>query len=56
MIRAPEFWTPALQEESLPAERSLTTGTQVTVGLTGVLTEANRMTGGTSFNQIQLEH
>ena len=31
-IRAPHFWTPALQEESLPAESTLTTGTQVRVG------------------------
>ena len=32
-IRAPEFWTPALQEQSFPDESALTTGTQVRVGL-----------------------
>jgi chromosome segregation ATPase len=42
-IRAPDFWTPVLQEESLPAESALTTGTQVRVGLPGVLTDANRI-------------
>ena len=55
-IRAPDFWTPALQEKILPAESALTTGTQVRVGLRGVLTEANRITGGTSSSQRQLEH
>jgi hypothetical protein len=34
-----------LAEESLPAESALTTGTQVMLGLPGVLTEANRITG-----------
>jgi hypothetical protein len=43
-IRAPDCSTPALQEENLPAESALTTGTQVRVGLPGVLTEANRIT------------
>jgi hypothetical protein len=56
LIRAPEFWTPALQEENLPAESALTTGTKVRVGLPGVLTEANRITGGSSSSQRQLEH
>jgi hypothetical protein len=55
-IRAPDCWRPALQEESLPAESALTIGTQVRVGLPGVLTEANRITGGSSYNQRQLEH
>jgi hypothetical protein len=55
-IRAPDCWTPALQEESLPAESALTTGTQVRVGLPGVLTEANRITGGSSSSQRHLEH
>jgi hypothetical protein len=55
-IRASDFWTPTLQEESLPAESVLTNGTQVRVGLPGVLTEANRFTGGTSFSQRQLNH
>jgi hypothetical protein len=36
-IRAPDFWIPPRQEESLPAESSLTTGTQMRVGRPGVL-------------------
>jgi hypothetical protein len=40
----------------LPAESALTTGTQERVGLPGVLTEANRITGGTSSSKRQLEH
>jgi hypothetical protein len=55
LIRAPDCWTPACKE-SLPTESALTTGTQVRVGHTGVLTEANRMTRGSSSNQRQLEH
>jgi hypothetical protein len=55
-IRVPDYWTPALQEESLPVESALTTGTEVRVGLPGVLTEANRITGRSSSNQRQLEH
>jgi hypothetical protein len=50
-IRAPEFWAPALQEESLPAESALTIRTQVRVGIPGVLTEANRIRGGSSSSQ-----
>jgi hypothetical protein len=46
---------PSLQEESLPVESALTTETQERVGLPGVLTEANRITGGKSFSQRQLE-
>jgi hypothetical protein len=42
--------------KSLPAERALTTGTQERIELAGVLTEANRITGGTRSNQRQLEH
>jgi hypothetical protein len=45
-----------MQEENLPAESALTTGTQERVGLPGVLTEANRITGGTSSIQRQLKH
>ena len=52
----PDICAPSLQEESLPAESALTTGTQERVGLPGVLTEANRITGGTSSSQRQLEH
>jgi hypothetical protein len=38
----------------LPAKSTLTTETQERVGLPGVLTEANRITGGTSSSQRQL--
>ena len=44
---------PSLPEESSPA---VTPGTQERAGLPGVLTEANRLTGGTSSSQRQLEH
>jgi hypothetical protein len=40
----------------LPAESTLNTGIQERVGLPGVLKEANRITGGTSSSQRQLEH
>jgi hypothetical protein len=40
----------------LPAESALNTGTQERVGLLGVLTEANRIKGGISSIQRQLEH
>jgi hypothetical protein len=40
----------------LPAESALTTGIQERVGIPGVLTEANSITGGTSSSQRQLEH
>jgi hypothetical protein len=40
----------------LRAESALTTGTQERVGLLAVLTEANRITGGKSFSQRQLEY
>jgi hypothetical protein len=39
-----------------PAESALTTGTQERVRLPGVLTEAKRITWGSSSNQRQLEH
>jgi hypothetical protein len=38
----------------LPAESILTTETKERVGLPGVLTEANRITGGTISSQKQL--
>ena len=47
--------TPSLQEESLPTDSVLTTETQEIVGLPRVLTEAKRITGGTSSSQKQLE-
>jgi hypothetical protein len=40
----------------LAAENALTTGIQEGVGLPGVLTEANRITGGTNPSQRKLEH
>jgi hypothetical protein len=40
----------------LACRESSTTGTQVRVGLPGVLTEAKRIRGGSSFNKRQLEH
>ena len=53
---APDLCAPSLPEESLPAESALTTGTKERVGLPGVLTKANRITGETSSSQRQLEH
>jgi hypothetical protein len=55
-IRAPDCWTLALKKESLPAESALTTGTQVRVKLPGMMTEANRIPGGSSSKQRQLDH
>ena len=52
----PDFCAPSLQEESLPSQSALTTGTQKRVRLPGLLTEANRITGGTSSSQRQIEH
>ena len=40
----------------MPADNALTTGTQEKFGLPGVLTEANRITVGTTSSQRQLEH
>ena len=50
----PDICAPSLQEESLPAESTLTTETQERAGLPGLLTEANRITGETSSSQRQL--
>jgi hypothetical protein len=47
----PDICVHSLQEESLPAESSLTTETQEGARLPGLLTEANRITGKTSSNQ-----
>jgi hypothetical protein len=47
----PDICAPSLQEESLPAESTLTTETQERVRLPGLLIEANRITGGTSSNK-----
>jgi hypothetical protein len=51
----PDLCAPPLQEESLPAESALTTETQQRVWLPGLPTEANRIIGGTSSSQTQLE-
>jgi hypothetical protein len=45
-----------MKEESLPEKSALTTGTQERVELPRVLTEAKRITRGSSSNQRQLEH
>jgi hypothetical protein len=52
----PKPWALSLPEESRPTGRALTPGTQVRVGLPGVMTEAKRVTGGSSFSQRQLGH
>jgi hypothetical protein len=54
-----QVWTrdicePSLKEESLPTESTLITKTQERTKLPGLLTEANRITGGKSSNQRQL--
>jgi hypothetical protein len=56
LIRAPDLFARSLLEKSLSAESALTTGTQDRVDLPGVLTETNRITGGTTVGQRQLEH
>jgi hypothetical protein len=53
-VRIPDIWTPSLQEESLPAQNTLTTETKERASLPGLLIEANRVTWGTSSNQRQL--
>ena len=50
----PDICAPSLQEESLPVESTLATETQERARLPGLLTEANRITGGTSSNQRKL--
>ena len=50
----PDLCAPSLQEESLPAESTLTTETQERAGLPELLTEANRITGATGSSQRQL--
>jgi hypothetical protein len=42
----PGICEPSLQEENLPAESTVTTETQERARLPGLLTEANRITGG----------
>jgi hypothetical protein len=53
-VRTQDIWAPSLQEESLPAESTLTTETQKRSSLPGLLIEANRIMRGTSSNQRQL--
>ena len=43
-VRTPDIWEPSLQEESLPAENTLTTETKERASLPGLLIEANRVT------------
>jgi hypothetical protein len=45
---------PSMQGESLSAESTLSTASQERAGLPGLLTEANRIIGGTRSNQRQL--
>jgi hypothetical protein len=49
-----DICAPSLQEESLPAESTLTTETQERASLAGLLIEANRITVGISSNQRKL--
>jgi hypothetical protein len=44
-VRTPDIWAPSLQEESLPAESTLTTETQERASLPDLLIEANIITG-----------
>jgi hypothetical protein len=50
----PDICAPSLQEESLPAESTLTPEIQERASLPGLLIEANIIMGGTSSNQRQL--
>jgi hypothetical protein len=43
-VRTPDIWAPALQEESLPAENTLTTETKDRATLPGLLKDANIIT------------
>ena len=43
-VRTPDIWAPSLQEESLPAESTLTTETKDRASLPGLLIEANIIT------------
>ena len=50
-FQAPDIRVPSPPEEGMPAESTLTTETQERDGLPGLLTEANRITRGTSCSQ-----
>jgi hypothetical protein len=43
-VRTPDIWATSLQEESLPAERTLKTETQERPSFEGLLIEANIIT------------
>jgi hypothetical protein len=43
-VQTPDIWAPSLQEESLPAESSLTTETKERASLPGLLIGANIIT------------
>jgi hypothetical protein len=43
-VQTPDIWAPSLQEETLPAESTLTTETQERSSLPGLLIEANIIT------------
>jgi hypothetical protein len=43
-VRTSHIWAPSLQEESLPAENTLTTEAKERASLPGLLIEANRVT------------
>jgi hypothetical protein len=43
-VQTPDIWAPSLQEESLPAESTLTTETKDRASLPGLLIEANMIT------------
>ena len=51
-----DLCVPSLPEESLPTGSALISRTKERAALPGMLTEANRLTGGTSSSQRQLEH
>jgi hypothetical protein len=53
-VWTPDICAPSLQEESLPSESTLNTESQERAWLPGLLTEANRITGGTSSKQRRL--
>jgi hypothetical protein len=43
-VQTPDSWAPSLQEESLPAENTLSTETKDRARLPGLLIEANIIT------------
>jgi hypothetical protein len=51
----PDICAPSLQEENLPAKSTLTTETEERSSLPGLLIEANRITGGTTPEKLDLD-